>query len=77
MNEAMQNFSGEIYTSRDQHKNTSPSKHNRDKIDTDITEYIYEKNPFNTQIALKRITIGVVSCESYADEASETGEIIV
>ena len=51
--------------------------HNLDKIDTDVTEYIYEWKPFTTEIALKSITTGVVSCESNADQASEIVEIII
>ena len=78
VNEAMQTFSGAVYTSSEQHRDTNLSVRKRDKKDTEVvTEYLLERNPFKTDTDLRSITSGVVSHDSTADQAKQIGERIV
>jgi len=67
INQAMQTFSGAIYTSSEQHKDTNLSMRKRDK----------KSGNFKTEKDLKSITSGVVSYDSTADQAKQFGENIV
>ena len=67
-----------MYTTREQHKETNITTRKRGKRDTEvIIEYLYERNPFNSEAILNSITIGVVSYASDADQVWNIGEKVV
>ena len=71
-------FCGTMYTTSEQHKETNIATRKRDKRDTEvIIEYLYDRNPFNSEAILKSITSGVVSHASDADQARDIGEKVV
>jgi len=78
INESMQMFCGTMYTTSEQHKETNIATRKRDKRDTEvIIEYLYDRNPFNSEAILKSITSGLVSHASDADQARDIGEKVV
>ena len=67
-----------MYTTSEQHKVANIATRKRDKKDTEvIKEYLYDRNPFNSEAILKSNTSGVVSHDSDADQARDIGEKVV
>jgi len=64
INESMQMFCGTMYTTREQHKETNITTRKRGKRDTEvIIEYLYERNPFNSEAILKYYHWGSFICQ--------------
>ena len=67
-----------MYTTSEQHKEANIATRKRDKKDTEvIKEYLYDRNPFNSEAILKSNTSGVVSHDSDADQTRDIGEKVV
>ena len=79
MNEAMQKFSGVLYETSDQHKDTSAAKQTRDVSDTlKLITYFKERDPFVKNDSLFNIANGMAAQEGVnVDMARELGNRVV
>ena len=71
VNNAMQNLTGVMYHTSDQHKDTTKARQERDYKDTnELVTYLSQRNPFSADPSLRSITTGVVAGEDVnADKA--------
>lgn len=79
VNSAMQNLTGVMYHTSDQHKDTTKARQERDYKDTnELVAYLSQRNPFSADPLLRSITTGVVAAEDVnADKAKKVGEKIL
>ena len=79
VNNAMQNLTGVMYHTSDQHKDTTKARQERDYKDTnELVTYLSQRNPFSADPSLRSITTGVVAGEDVnADKAKEVGEKVL
>lgn len=72
---AMQNVTGVMYHTSDQHKDTTKARQERDYKDT---KELSQRNPFCVDPSLRSITTGVVAGEDVnAGKAKEVGEKVL
>ena len=71
VNNAMQNLTGVMYHTSDQHKDTTKARQERDYKDTNkLVTYLSQRNPFSPDPSLRSITTGVVAGkDANADKA--------
>ena len=79
INIAMQSLTGNNYVTSEQHKDCSEARQERDFKDmTQITDYLYERNPFGPDSSLRNIVSGAVADANVnADQAEEVGRDII
>lgn len=79
MNNAIQEFSNTIYTTSDQHKDTSVARVNKDKSDTEILyTFLKNRNPFQATDCLRNIETGMSAEQNVnVDRAKVVGEKIL
>lgn len=79
INIAMQNLTGNNYVTSEQHKDCSEARQERDFKDmTQITDYLYEQNPFGPDSSLRSIVSGAVADANVnTDQAEEVGRYII
>ena len=79
INSAMQNLSGVMYHTSDQHKDTTKARQERDYMDTnELVTFLSQRNPFSADPSLRSITTGVAAGEDVdADKAKEVGEKVL
>ena len=75
VNNAMQNLTGVMYHTSEQHKETTKARQERDYKDTnELITFLSQRNPFNPDPSLRSITSGVVAEDNVnADKANELG----
>ena len=75
VNSAMQNLTGVMYHTSEQHKETTKARQERDYKDTnELITFLSQRNPFNPDPSLRSITSGVVTEDNVnADKAKEVG----
>jgi len=76
VDKAMQNLTGVMYHTSDQHKDTTKGRQERDYEGTnEIVTCLSQRNPFSSDPSLRSITTGVVAGEDVnADKAKEVGQ---
>lgn len=79
VNNAMQNLTGVMYHTSDQHKDTTKASHERDYKDTnELVTYLPQRTPFSADPLLRSITTGVAAGEDVnTDKAKEVGEKVL
>ena len=79
VNNAMQNLTGVMYHTSDQHKDTTKARQERDyKITNELVTYLSQRNPFSAYPSLRSITTGVNAGEDVnADKAKHVGEKVL
>lgn len=79
VNNAMQNLTGVMYHTSDQHKDTTKARKERDYKDTnELVTYLSQRNPFSADPSLRIIMTAVVAGEDVnAEKAKEVGEKIL
>ena len=78
INEALQKFTGTMYITSEQHKESSSATQKRDMNDCKaMTDYLLERNPFGEDTELKSISSGVIGNESNADDAKQVGHKVI
>lgn len=73
VHESMQNLTRLVYTTSDQHKESSPARQERDRKDTQtLLLFLTDMNPFEGDTSLRSISSGVVAHDKVnVDKAKE------
>jgi len=78
VNEAMQELTGRVLATSDQHKDTTPARITRDCNDmTNILNFVSEYNPFSESDSLRNIVSGLTSSSSNVHKVREMGDAIL
>ena len=78
VNEAIQELTGRVLATSDQHKDTTPARITRDCNDmTNILNFVSEYNPFSESDSLRNIVSGLTSSSSNVHKVREVGDAIL
>lgn len=79
INEAMQEVTGTMYATSEQHKDATDARQRRDESDTQaLLAFLQERNPFDAATSLRNIVTGVTAADTVnAHKATEVGSKIL